>query len=158
MDLQIKTFPQLTAPELYQILHARSKVFVVEQTCPYLDVDFRDQKALHLYYQDQESQNSQISQNSQVGQIQAYLRLIPQDQPAGRVTVGRVLTVNRGTGLGKRLLQEAIQVASNHFHPKELHLHAQCYAIPFYEKVGFQVCSQEFLEDDIPHKEMVLAL
>ncbi len=143
MNLVIKHFSELSLEELYKILRARVEIFVVEQNCPYQDVDNLDQASLHLFYEEN-------------GEIQAYLRLIPPRDDTNRVTVGRVITVARGTGLGRKLLESAIPVAVETYHPQELYLHAQCYAIPFYEKVGFVAFGDEFLEDGIPHREMLL--
>ena len=68
--------------------------------------------------------------------------------------VGRVVTARRGVGLGRRILHEGINYAIEHMDAQRLYLHSQVYAKGFYEKEGFSVCSDEFLEDDIPHVQM----
>ena len=145
MELQAKFFPDLTSAELYEILRARSAVFVVEQNCPYQDVDGTDYEALHIYYTDG-------------FEIKSYLRAFPKKGDADTIQVGRVLTVDRGTGLGGRLLHESLSIIKETFDAKKIILEAQCYATGFYEKEGFAICGEEFLEDGIPHIEMVLEL
>lgn len=145
LELVVKSFEELTLEELYHILQARSQIFVVEQTCIYQDIDGKDKISTHIFYKEKDT-----------GSIAAYLRLYWEEGKPGRGKLGRVITVHRGTGLGRILLEQAVDIAKNAMNPKELHIHAQSYAIPFYEKVGFQVSSPEFLEDDIPHVEMIL--
>ncbi len=145
MVLHRKTFDTLTASELYDILGARAAVFVVEQNIVYQDMDGVDREALHLWLTDDES-------------IIAYMRIFPDKKDAGTVRMGRVLTTVRGQGYGGILLKDGITAAKDHFGAGQIKLDAQTYAIGFYEKAGFTVCSAEFLEDGIPHKEMVLTL
>lgn len=143
MELTCKTFQELTTKELYEILKARGAIFVVEQNCPYQDIDGLDEASLHLFYEDG-------------GQVQAYLRAF--EKEPGSVQMGRVLTLHHGTGLGGRLLQQGIATIKSHFHPEKIVIEAQCYATGYYEKVGFTRCSEEFLEDGIPHVKMELVL
>ena len=90
--------------------------------------------------------------------IAAYLRVFMKDKVSKTVQIGRVLTVQRGKGFGEEILREGIRVAKEEMHAERVYIEAQCYAIGFYEKVGFQVSSGEFLEDGIPHVEMILEL
>ena len=143
MELTIKTFQELTTKELYEILKVRGAIFVVEQTCAYQDIDGLDETSLHLFYEDG-------------GQVQAYLRAF--EKEPGIVQMGRVLTLRHGEGLGGRLLHEGIPVIKEQFHPRKIVIEAQCYATGYYEKAGFQRCSEEFLEDGIPHVRMELTL
>ena len=143
MNLIVKTFPHLTTPELYEILKVRSQIFVVEQNCAYQDIDGQDQESLHLFFQKE-------------GHVLAYLRAFLKEP--GVVQMGRVLTVTHGQGLGKKLLASGIKEIKAHFHPRQIVIEAQCYAIGFYEKADFVVFSEEFLEDGIPHVKMVLPL
>ena len=142
MKLNIKTFEQLTTKELYELLRVRAEVFVVEQNCVYQDLDEKDMDSLHVFYE-------------QDGRIPAYLRVFVKNPEEKLVQIGRVLTTEtaRGTGLGLELLKEGLK-AANYFEAKEVYIEAQCYATGFYEKVGFVVASEEFLEDGIPHVEM----
>ena len=144
MDTVIKTFSELTAAELYEILRTREAVFIVEQTCPYPEADGRDYDAVHYFYREPD------------GRVAAYLRLYPKAGEPGTIQVGRVVTAGtaRGTGLGRRILQEGVQHAIEKMGAERLYLEAQTYAVGFYEKEGFSVCSGEFLEDGIPHVRM----
>ena len=141
MEIKAKFFDQLTAVEVYEILKARCDVFIVEQTCFYPDVDGTDYDALHIFYDDGKA-------------IKAYLRAFPKEGQPGVVQVGRVLTVDRGTGLGGKLLHESIAIIKEKLKAKKIVMEAQCYATGFYEKEGFVICGEEFLEDGIPHIEM----
>lgn len=143
MELTIETFQELTTKELYEILKVRGAIFVVEQSCTYQDIDGLDEASLHLFYEDG-------------GQVQAYLRAF--EKEPGIVQMGRVLTLRHGEGLGGRLLHEGIPVIKEQFQPSKIVIEAQCYATGYYEKAGFQRCSEEFLEDGIPHVRMELTL
>ena len=141
MELVVKTFDELNTWELYEILRVRAAVFVVEQECAYQDVDGIDPKAVHVFLRDE------------VG-IQAYLRVFEKDERTAQM--GRMLTVQRGAGLGARLLKEGIRIARDVLKKDVLYIEAQSYAIGFYEREGFKVTSEEFLEDGIPHVKMEL--
>lgn len=82
----------------------------------------------------------------------------PANATSGIVQVGRVLTVEHGIGLGGKLLKAGIECIKNKYCPRKIFIEAQCYAIGYYEKEGFQICSEEFLEDGIPHIQMELIL
>ena len=144
MDTVIKTFPELTAAELYEILRTREAVFIVEQDCPYPEADGRDYDAVHYFFLEND------------GRVKAYLRLFPKPDEPGTIQVGRMVTAGsvRGTGLGRRLLHEGVQYAIEKMGAERLYLEAQVYATGFYQKEGFAVCSGEFLEDGIPHVQM----
>lgn len=139
--LIIKEFSQLSIEELYEILRVRSEVFVVEQECIYQDLDGIDQNSIHVFYEEE-------------GKIKAYLRIFWKDKAQKVVQIGRVLTMERGVGLGEKILVEGIRTAEETMGAEIIYIEAQCYAIGFYEKVGFLVTSEEFLEDGIPHVKM----
>lgn len=143
MNLVIKSFEELTKKELYEILRVRSEVFVVEQECVYQDLDGLDYDSKHVFFE-------------QDGKVQACLRVFVREEKEKVVQIGRVLTYKRGVGLGLELLLKGIEVAKTYFQAKKLYLEAQVYAIGFYEKGGFKVVSDEFLEDGIPHVCMEL--
>ncbi len=145
MELKIKNFNELTTKELYEILKARANVFVVEQNCVYPDVDDKDYESLHMFYETD-------------GKIDAYLRVYKKLNDEDTMQIGRVLTVKRETGLGSEILKAGINEIRNNTDAKKIYLEAQSYATGFYEKDGFKVCSDEFLEDGIPHVEMVLTI
>ena len=141
MEFICKRFEELTVHELHDIYRARCRVFVVEQECPYQDVDGLDGICHHLFFRDDDG-------------LAAYLRLFPRPGHENTVQIGRVLTIKRGVGLGKQLMEEAIRVAGREYPGHGLFLEAQVQAIGFYEKVGFRVTSDEFDEDGIPHVTM----
>ena len=143
MRLQSKMFHELSTRELYEILKARAEIFVVEQNCVYQDLDDRDYQSLHVFFEEE-------------NRVTAYLRAFWKDE--GCVQMGRVLTLRHGTGLGGRLLREGITQIRDKLNPERIYLEAQCYAVGFYEREGFRVCSGEFLEDGIPHVGMELVL
>lgn len=138
MERVLKRFDQLTAAELFQIYKLRTAVFVVEQNCPYQEVDDADLTAWHLWLRDGE-------------EVTAYLRLLPGD--SGELRIGRVVSARRGQGLGRRVLAEGLR-AARELGAERVALAAQTYARGFYEKAGFTAVSSEFLEDGIPHIEM----
>lgn len=143
MQLKSKFFYELTTKELYEILKVRAEIFVVEQKCAYQDIDDKDYSSLHVFYEND-------------GEVAAYLRAFPKEEHV--VQVGRVLTLHHGNGLGGKLLHEGIAQIKKSFHPEKIYLEAQCHAIGFYKREGFSVCSDEFLEDGIPHVGMELLL
>ncbi len=145
MTIHQKYFHELTVSELYEILRARTAVFVVEQQCPYQeedgDIDFRSK---HLWLEKE-------------GRIVGYARVYWHDEEKGIAQIGRILTIERGTGLGLDLMHKAISICRQ-MGADEIILEAQVYAQEFYEKLGFQVCSEQFDEDGIPHQLMNLRL
>ncbi len=143
MNVTSKFFNELTTKELYEILKARAEIFVVEQNCVYQDLDGKDYESLHVFYEEN-------------GKVAAYLRAFYRDNNV--VRIGRVLTLQHGTGLGGKLLKEGIAHIKEKMNPGQLYIEAQCYATGYYEREGFEVCSDEFLEDGIPHVQMILDL
>ena len=141
MEQITKHFTQLTTAELQKIYQLRVTVFVVEQQCPYQEVDAADLSAYHIWLQEGE-------------EILAYLRLLPPGTAFDEAAIGRVIAVRRRQGLGSRILAAGIQAARDLLHADSLVLEAQVYARGLYEKAGFQAVSEEFLEDGIPHIRM----
>ena len=145
MNLVTKYFHELTTTELYELLKSRAEIFVVEQNCIYQDLDDKDYHSLHIFYEEN-------------GKIVAYLRAFEKDTTTRTVQIGRVLTLNHGMGLGGQLLKEGITQIREKLNPSTIYIEAQCYATGFYEQEGFVISSEEFLEDGIPHVEMILKL
>ena len=143
MECIVKTFDELPAREVYEILQVRTAVFVGEQTCPYQEVDGVDYDAYHVYLRDDRG-------------IRAYLRAFRKDGTT--VQLGRVMTLDRGEGLGMAVLQAGIQTVRERMGAEKIFIEAQTYTIDFYGKVGFRVTGEEFLEDGIPHLPMTLEL
>lgn len=143
MDLVVKHFGELSLEELYEILQIRVAVFVMEQNCAYQEIDGKDQYSYHVFLKDNTG-------------IKAYLRVIDKGISFDEVSIGRVLTLKRKCGLGYRILLEGIKVAKERMNANRIKIEAQSYAKGFYEKAGFKQVSEEFLEDGIPHIQMVL--
>lgn len=141
MTLHKKTFQELTTAELYELLRIRSDVFVVEQNCPYQDLDYDDQAAIHLWLTDREK-------------IVALCRVCPAGTHMEEVSIGRVITTVRGKGYGKQIMLAGMEAAREHFGATRIDLEAQEYAKGFYEQVGFRQSSDTFILDDIPHIKM----
>ena len=142
----IKPFDELTVSELYAVLHLRSEVFVVEQQCVFLDMDFKDQTAHHLMgYQD--------------NKLAAYTRLFDKGKSYREASIGRVVTAPfaRNSGIGKILMSESIQQLYTLYGKQPIRIGAQLYLKKFYESFGFQQDSEMYLEDGIEHIEMLLS-
>lgn len=145
MQTVIKKFDDLSARELYEILRIRVGVFVVEQNCPYQDIDGLDEKAYHVFLKED-------------GKIIAYLRVLDKGDKFDEVSVGRVISLKRRSGVGTLLMQAGLKVAKEKFRADRVKVGAQVYAKPFYESVGFQQISDEYDEDGIPHIYMLCKL
>ena len=132
-----RSFAELDAPTLYELLRLRALVFVVEQDCPYLDLDGRDSEASHLI--------GQIS-----GQLVAYARWFANNQ---ETALGRIVThpKHRGQGLGRTLMMEVMSRLPPN---RPIVMHAQDHLRKFYGAFGFKAEGQIFLEDGIPHVRM----
>lgn len=141
---KIKSFDEFTVPELYAVLKARIDVFVVEQNCPYPDLDGYDQKALHLWAEED-------------GEVLAGCRIFNKGIKYNEASIGRVLTTEkaRGKSLGKQLIRYAVETIENRFHTSEIRISAQDYLLKFYGDFGFEDTGKKYLEDDIPHTEML---
>jgi ElaA protein len=141
---KIKPFEALTVFELYDIMQLRSMIFVVEQNCVYLDLDGKDKVALHLFG---------IFDNK----IVAHARLFKPGISFNNASIGRVtVDVNyRNRKWGHELMQQAIAGILIHFGESRITIGAQLYLKKFYESQGFVQTSEMYLEDDIPHIEMV---
>lgn len=142
MELIVKSFDELTTDELYELLRLRVNVFVVEQQCPYAELDGRDRAALHVFLRDE------------LG-VAGCLRVLPAGVQEPEDAIGRVVTRDRGTGLGRRLMEAGMQAAQERFGAQVIVLEAQVYARGFYEKLGFRQVSAPFDEDGIPHIRML---
>lgn len=141
---KIKSFDDLTVHELYDLLRLRSEIFVVEQNCVYLDLDGKDKVALHLFGEFE-------------GKIVAHARLFKAGITFEKSSIGRV-TVDanyRDRKWGHDLMREAIAGIKYHFGENQITIGAQLYLKKFYESHGFIQASEMYLEDDIPHIEMI---
>ena len=145
MELQwkIKSFEDLSVRDLYDMLRLRSEIFVVEQNCVYLDLDGKDQEALHLLgvFEDK---------------IVAHSRLFKPGISFENASIGRVVVdFNfRNRKWGHQLMRESIAGIKNHFGETKITIGAQLYLKKFYESHGFTQTSAMYLEDAIPHIQM----
>ena len=141
---KIKSFEKLAIKELYAILKIRQEVFIVEQTCYYLDADGYDEKAIHIWGEKDE-------------EIVAYCRIFEPKIKYPESSLGRVLTnpSYRNLKLGKVLLKIALNTIDTKFDTPNVRISAQDYLLRFYSEFGFISTGVEYLEDDMPHTEML---
>ena len=139
----IKSFEQLDKAELYEIMQLRIEVFVIEQDCPYPDLDGTDHECLHMW----------IVQDDQIA---SYLRINPAGSRYAEPSLGRIVTklAHRSKGLGAVIINKAIEVVCQE-KPTAIRISAQSHLENYYEKFGFLKASDEYLEDNIPHIEML---
>jgi len=141
-------FDELSARDLYAILKIRQAVFVVEQDCAYQDIDDIDQHAWHLLGKQQSGATQRLV---------AYLRLVYPTIKYPEPSIGRVLTgaSARGQGLGKAMTREALAQAAREYPGQPVRISAQSYLFEFYNEFGFEIVSEPYDEDGIPHVEML---
>ena len=141
MELIVKQFSELSAQELFEIYKLRVSVFVVEQKCPYQEVDDADRVAYQIWLKGEDG-------------IKAYARVLPAGITFPTASIGRVIAVKRRCGLGSKIVSAAIRTAETELNADEITIEAQVYARSLYEKLGFRQTSEEFSEDGIPHIQM----
>ena len=144
LDISVKRFSKLGHQELYELLQLRSAIFVVEQDCIYQDLDGKDQKALHVI-------------GKKNGKVVAYTRIFKagdyfKDSSIGRVAVHKD---ERKHGYGKKIMQASITAIRNNFNTSTIRISAQTYLLKFYGELGFQPTGETYLEDGIPHIQMI---
>jgi ElaA protein len=144
MEINIKSFQDLTKEELYGILQLRTEVFVVEQNCVYQDMDGKDSKALHI-----------IGKNK--NEIIAYTRIFKPGDYMNQACIGRVVVrkTERQGGFGKEIMLASIKAVKDKFKETTIHISAQTYLQKFYRELGFIAVGETYLEDDIPHILMI---
>ena len=145
LNFSLHTFNELSRADLYEVLKLRNEVFVLEQDCPYLDLDGLDQDALHLY------------KKTDTGEVVAYARILtPAQNNHEFSSIGRVVVSQkaRHEKLGGTLMQAAIKATINQFPEHTLKISAQTYLHQFYLNLGFVSTGSYYLEDQIPHQEM----
>jgi ElaA protein len=143
MNFVTKSFSELTTTELYKILQLRSEVFVVEQDCVYQDLDFKDQKSLHVF-------------GFKNDNIIAYTRIFKPGDYFDNASIGRVVVADteRKFGYGHDIIKASINAIKTHFNVDKITISAQKYLIYFYESHNFIQVGEEYLEDGIPHIRM----
>lgn len=143
---ECRSFKELTPYELYDIIHLRNEVFVVEQNCVFQDADHKDQDCFHLMA---------FIDNDLAG----YTRLVPPGVSYKQMSIGRVVASQkfRRTGIGKELMQTSINKCYELFGAGSIKIGAQLYLKKFYESFGFMQEGEDYLEDGIPHIYMIKA-
>lgn len=144
MEWLVKKYEELTKDELYNIIKERVDVFVVEQQCPYPEIDGRDKESYHFFALDKDN-------------IIVYLRILEPGISFKEASIGRVLVnkIYRRQGIGKEIIKRAIDFITNKLGYNIIRISAQEYLLDFYTELGFSKVSDVYLEDGIPHIEMV---
>lgn len=144
LSIRIKYFNELSINELYELLRLRSEVFVVEQDCVYQDIDSKDQKAVHVLGYDN-------------NKLVAYTRLFKPGDYFNESSIGRVVVREeaRGSGAGYEIMNASITFINKVLKMLEIRISAQTYLKKFYNNLGFKEVGEEYLEDGIPHINMV---
>ena len=139
MEYSVKRFDELTASEIYEILRSRAEVFVKGQGIICIDPDGVDRDSFHIF-------------KTENGRVSVYLRAYAADRET--VRIGRVLTLRPGRGEGTDLMRYALDVLPRLTGCRRFHIDAQIQVVPFYEKLGFTVTSEEYLEEGVRHVDM----
>ena len=139
-----KKFSEINTNQLYAILQLRSEVFVVEQDCVYQDLDFKDQKALHII-------------GLKDDKVVAYTRIFKPGDYFEKASIGRVVVnkEERKYGYGHVIMQHSIKAIEDKFLVKTIKISAQVYLRKFYNSHGFKQIGEEYMEDSIPHIAMI---
>ena len=147
IDWKIKSFSRLGRDELYEFLKLRVDVFVVEQKCPYPEMDDKDRhpETLHL------------AGKGKGGELMAYLRILPPGLSFKEVSIGRVVVAkeSRRQGISDTMLKIALDQINRTWPNENIRIGAQVYLKKFYESHGFEAASESYLEDGIPHIDMI---
>ncbi len=142
---KIKHFQQLTLEEFHDIIQLRINVFVVEQNCPYPELDNKDKKGFHIYGKNTSDQ------------VIATARILPHQISYPEISIGRVATALelRNQNIGIQLMKETMDFIKLQFGNEKVRISAQSHLERFYNKFGFESTGKHYLEDDIPHTEML---
>ncbi|MBO2672506.1 GNAT family N-acetyltransferase [Shewanella algae] len=148
MQWQLLPFAELTLDTLYELMKLRVDIFVVEQNCPYPELDEKDRAAGAMH----------LLGRSSSGELLAYARLLPAGVSYSQVSIGRVAVAAeaRGGGRARQLMQEAIGGCNKLWPAEDIKIGAQEYLRAFYQSLGFEAVSEVYLEDGIPHLDMLL--
>lgn len=149
MNWHHKPWEAVERDEWHAIVRLRVDVFVLEQECPYSDLDGKDLRALHLWAEDKPLEKGHP--------VAAYARLLAPGVSYAEPSIGRVVTRGdrRGEGLGRELMARALTVCETTWPGRGVRISAQCYLEAFYASLGFASVGMPYLEDGIPHVQMV---
>ncbi len=144
LNWEINTLHDLSVTDYHHVLALRASIFIVEQNCPYQDIDDKDLSAFHVY--------GKIDQN-----IVAVCRILPPGISYAEISIGRVAVSMgyRGTNVGNDLMHQTIYFIENRWGEKDIRISAQQHLTSFYGRFGFIQVSEMYLEDDIPNVEML---
>jgi ElaA protein len=145
LEWQIKYYPEINTNEFHDIIALRLKAFVVEQNCCYLDLDGKDKKCYHLICRDG------------YGKVVATARILPKGLAYAEVSIGRVVIDEpiRGRGAGHELMKKSMTFIAEEFGNVPIRISAQKHLENYYNEHGFLSTGKEYLEDNIPHVEML---
>ena len=145
-DWSIQAFAELDTETLYDILSLRQAIFVVEQNCPYQDMDGLDRAAFHMICREGST-------------LLAYQRCLPPGLSYAESSIGRIIVAAtaRGRQLGRELVQRGIDFNRRQWPDVDIRIGAQAHLAAFYGSLGFELQGEEYVEDGIPHVHMVLA-
>jgi len=145
INWQTKAFHQLNIDDFYDVLYLRTAVFVVEQNCPYQEVDEKDKVAFHLFGK------------NKLGEIVAVTRVLPKGVSYNEISIGRVAVKQseRGKGIANELLKQSFAFIEKQFGKQNIRISAQQYLKKYYQKHDFKQVGKMYLEDNIPHLEML---
>ncbi len=141
----VRHYSALNLDHFHDIIALRIKIFVIEQDCPYQDLDGKDKRAFHLFYTNDENK------------VVAATRILPENISYPEVSIGRVVVDEscRGTGMGHLIMENSMKFVQAEFGPVDVRLSAQKHLENYYGKHGFKSTGKEYLEDGIPHLEML---
>lgn len=144
VDWKLSVFDALSVPELYELLQLRTEVFAVEQNCAFQDMDGADAQAAHLM-------------GRRDGQLLAYARCFPAGIKFAEASIGRVVVCRqaRGTGLGHELIERAMSAVCNLWGRQAIRIGAQAHLEQYYRGHGFVDANRRYIEDGIPHLDMI---
>lgn len=142
---QVKSFQELSLEEFHDIIALRIQIFIIEQNCPYQEVDGKDKLAHHLFFK------------NEMNEIIAVTRILPQGIFYDEVAIGRVVVHEdyRGSGLGNQLMSGSMNFVRDKYGEVPVRLSAQKHLENYYGNHGFKSTGKEYLEDGIPHVEML---
>lgn len=145
MTWKLLTFEQLSNYQLYNIIKERLNIFIVEQNCPYPELDDIDYDCYHFFFEED-------------GEVKAYCRILDAGLKYKEASIGRVIVKEkyRRHGLATELLNKAISFTQNELKQQQIKIQAQDYLRQFYGSFGFEPISEVYLEDGIPHVDMIL--
>ncbi|SFE34364.1 ElaA protein [Lentibacillus persicus] len=144
MDWSIKSFQQLSNDNLYALLKLRVEIFVVEQECAYPELDGYDKQAIHYFLKNGD-------------EIAANVRILPANTVFNEVSIGRVAVAKkyRGRDFGRQIMRKAIAYITDEWHETVIKIEAQEHLKKFYTDLGFRQVSESYLDDGIPHIDML---